>query len=90
MSFGRARVLTGEPRQITIQKANCVIEAGIDLRNTAYLREIDDTVIRNHETPKHMNCAVFLRGIPIIATTKEIIDTLTEGKILSFFKKPAI
>ncbi|CAG8960919.1 hypothetical protein HYFRA_00002457 [Hymenoscyphus fraxineus] len=58
--------------------------------NPRYEGEINDRFLQNKQCPENQNCSVWLTGIPTTATDKEVLATVTEGKVFAFNRKAPV
>lgn len=63
---------------------------GIDLTDSKYEGHINERFIENKKCPEDQSCSLFLMGINPAATDKEVLGTVTEGKIFVFDRKTPV
>ncbi|RDL33752.1 uncharacterized protein BP5553_08120 [Venustampulla echinocandica] len=86
--FQPSKQLLNKPRQTIPEIIYRAQHAGVGIGATKYRGDLDGYTLENAQTPEHLNCAVFIKGIPPQVTDGEIFATITEGKVFSYFKKP--
>lgn len=87
LTFGPSKQLLDQPRQTDPEIIRRAQQAGVSIGDTKYRGDLDSYALENAQTPQHLNCAVFIKGIPPHVTDRVILSTVTEGKVFSYFKK---